>query len=209
MTHKLTTLLILTALLDLCASRASAAEIHTYRFVPDGSLPYTSSCGECGPQLLGARADVAGTFTVSLDPVASTGKLLALNSHLINYFEILASGTGSTLQPIVPDPDSGIIPPYASEYQPPLQGTLVINASTFTLTGTGLEPQTDLGARVVPSFTITLVADHANFDIHVPISDYEITVTGAQAVQITPEPSSLLLALFAPIVLCARSRRLT
>ena len=156
MTHKLTTLLILMALLDLWARSPvhgppKSAHTVSCRMAPS---PYASSCGECGPQLIDARSDVAGTFTVSLDPATSTGKLLALDSHLVNYFQILASGTGSRLQPIVPEHDPGIIPPYVTEYQPPLQGMLGISGNTFTLSGTGLEPQTVFTNRVVPSFTI-------------------------------------------------------
>jgi hypothetical protein len=94
-----------------------------------------------------------------------------------------------------------------TEYQPPLQGTLEISGNTFTLSGTGLEPQTVFTSRVVPSFTIALVADHATFNMQVPISDYEITVTGAQAIQITPEPSTLLLALSVPSFLGAARLR--
>jgi len=72
------------AAIALLAASTTAAELRTYKFVADGSLPYSASCGECGPPHLGARSDLSGTFTVSLDSSASKGKLLTLNDQLVN-----------------------------------------------------------------------------------------------------------------------------
>lgn len=192
---KLTPLLFLAALLDLCAPRASAAEIRTYRFIPDGSLPYLSGCGECASPVLGARAGVEGTFSVSLDPATSSGQLLALDSHLVNLFTILASPGGTTLQRAPITGDSQIIPAWINFYAPPLNGSLTSQGNILILTGSGSEPLSNGSVRIVPSYSIAIDGDRATFNMHVPAIDEDTSVTGAQAIQITPEPSSLLLAL--------------
>jgi hypothetical protein len=76
-----------------------AEEFRTYRFVADGSLPYWASCGECNPPYAGARADIEGTFTLSLDREAGTGAILSLDDLLVNVFDVLYSPFGLVLEP--------------------------------------------------------------------------------------------------------------
>jgi hypothetical protein len=153
------------------------------------------------------RADVSGTFTVLLDPATSTGKLLALDDQLVNLFSILAPPHNPMLQPIPPEANSGIIPSWTSFYSPPLDGSLETLGDTLVLTSSGYHPASNVAIAVLPPFTITMQGNRATFNMHVPIIDYDIVVTGAQAVQVTPEPSSFLLALSCQILLGATRLR--
>jgi hypothetical protein len=188
--------------LPLSAAPASAGELRTYQFVPDGSLPYAASCGECGPPYLGARADVSGTFTVMLNEAAGTGSLVALDDQLINYFSIISTPSGPELQPGVA-PDLGIIPPW-SVYELPLAGKLTSAAGALTLTFDSGQPP---GGVLIgePLYQIVMSGKAATFNMDLPIIDYTIKVTNAAAVQV-PEPSSCRPLLFAATLLF-RSRR--
>jgi len=162
-----------------------------YRFVPDGSLPYSASCGECGPPYIGATSDIAGTFTLSLDFDAHTGTLVGLNDSLVNYFNILASPSGPILEPATPV-NGGIIPPWASYFAPPFEGSLEFSSGGFTLSSD------DLGNP----FEIAVSGTDASFNLIVPIDDYFITVTNAPAVQV-PEPVSVCSAVLTIMLLAS------
>lgn len=193
------------ALFSLIAATTTAEELRTYHFVPDGSLPYSASCGECGPPHLGARSDIQGSFTVSLNLAASKGTLLALNDQLVNYFDLLSSPTGPVLQPS--SANFGIIPDFASYYDLPIEGSIEYAGDALILKSSGYEPTPDgMGFRIVPSFSITIQHGAAVFDMHVPIIDYPITVSGASAVQI-PEHRSLPLAFAATALLAFKRGR--
>lgn len=169
------------------STSALAADIRTYRFIVDGSLPYSASCGECGPPLIVARADIDGTFTVALDFNANSGTLLALNDSLVNFFNVLTSPSGPVLEP-GDDPGSGIIPAYFPSLQPPLEGSLVIEGDTVRLFSDGSRIGPD-GAVIsgFPSYVISMTTDEATFSMEVPIIDYFITVENAAAVRVVPE----------------------
>jgi hypothetical protein len=163
-------------------------EVRTYQFVPDGSLPYSVSCGECAPPILGARADIAGTFTIQFNLAAETVSFDALNTQLVNYFNLVMSPGAPTLVPGTP-PNFGIIPDFASEYAPPYGSGLEIHIS-----GDPITMYSDPGAS--PSFFIFMTGNQAKLSMVVPINDYYITVDTAKAVLI-PEPATLLFALIA------------
>jgi hypothetical protein len=161
------------------------AEIRTYRFVVDGSLPFSASCGECGPPVAGHRADIEGTFTVSFDREAGTSALLSLDDRLVSVFATLYSQSGLVLEPAEwPAENSGIIPAYIREYEPPLQGLLRVEEDTLRLTSDGVRPIENGSYRIVPSYDITLNGDEASFNMGVPIIDYWITVTDVAAVEV-------------------------
>jgi hypothetical protein len=174
----------------LVAGVGSAAEIRIYRFIPDGSLPYSASCGECGPPHIGAASDIAGTFTLALDFEESAGSLVGLNDRLVNYFDALASPSGPILEPATPL-HAGIIPSWAAFFAPPFDGTLESTSSGFTLSS--LDP--------AHPFEIVVSGTNASFNLTVPIDDYFITVTNAVAVQV-PEPSSISIAVI-PVAMLA------
>jgi hypothetical protein len=175
------------------SSDSDGAELRTYRFIPDGSLPYLASCGECALPYLGATSDIAGTFTLSFDFLTSTGALVDLDENLVNYFNVLESSTGPTLDP-APAPYPTIVPPWASDPGLPLTGSIdVTGFEAFVLSSDEFE---------LP-FSVAVVGDQANFSMTVPISDFYITVTDAMAVQV-PEPMSILMAVFAGFLLVSR-----
>lgn len=172
-----------------------AVEFRTYRFVADGSLPYSASCGECGPPYMGATADVYGTFTVALDSATSQGTLVSLNGELTDYFNILSSPTDPILQPSVPPAHWGIIPAYASYFDPPFDGSLEVAGSSLIFSSSGWKPTPDgQGFLIAPVTKITMQGNEATFDMTVPIMDYSIIVTSARAILI-PEPASIGLAM--------------
>ena len=78
-----------------------SAGIRTYRFVADGSLPYTESCDDCSSPLLGIRADIQGTFSLILDRSAGTGALLSLDSRVVNVVDILRARAALSLSRVV------------------------------------------------------------------------------------------------------------
>src|SRR5688572_882765 len=118
--------------IHLSTNAAFSVELRTYQFSIDESLPYAVSCGECGLPYLGARADIAGTFTVALDRDAGTGTLLNLNDQLVNVFDLLQSPNGPVLSPADPTQwNVGIIPPWTPEYAPPLEGVLSADNNTI------------------------------------------------------------------------------
>jgi hypothetical protein len=159
---------------QLTLSCEVAAEIRTYRFVVDGALPYHASCGECSGPSYGTVADVEGTFKVSLDREAGTGALLSLDDRLVNVFDVLYSGSGVTLEPAEwAGENSGIIPAWI-DWQPPFEGQLTVEGSTLRL----------ISDRRRPPYTITMTENHAYFNMEVPIDDYYITVTDAQALEV-------------------------
>src|SRR6476660_9524169 len=112
----------------------SAGEIRTYQFIPDGSLPYSASCGECSASYLGARSDVAGTFTVDIDLAAGKGTLLSLDDKLVNYFLERDFGSGLVLQPTtLPTDYARIIPPWANVFHAPFAGEIHSDGTTMEL----------------------------------------------------------------------------
>ncbi len=179
--HRFIALQIVTLFLGVESS--IGADIRTYRFIPDGSLPYSAECGECGGSYSGASSDIAGTFTISLDFETSTGQLLDLNDTLVNYFNVLVSPSGLILEPAFPN-DPHIIPSYLKLFLPsvafpPFDGTLEGIHEDFVLSSD----------EVAFPFEIRVSGTDATFNMTVPIIDYHITVTDAPALQI-PEPSS-------------------
>jgi hypothetical protein len=171
---------------------AGAVEFRTYDFTADESLPYSVSCGECGPPFLGARADIDGTFTVALDPAAGTGTLLALNDRLVNVFDHLLSPTGPKFEPADPlEWQVGIIPPWTPNYHPPLEGVLSVDGDVLRLISDGSRPIAGgTSVVIVPSYTITMQGDQATLSMDVPIMDWYITVDDvrAQLVHATSSP---------------------
>jgi hypothetical protein len=193
LTLKRSIILFLAIALLLRSSGSDGAELRTYRFIPDGSLPYSASCGECALPYLGATSDIAGTFTLSLDFLTSTGTLVDLDENLVNYFNILASSAGPTLDP-APAPYPTIVPPWASDPGLPLTGSIdVTGFDAFVLSSDELQ---------LP-YSVAVAGDQAKFSMTVPISDFFITVTDAMAVQV-PEPTSILIAVFAGFLLVGR-----
>jgi hypothetical protein len=186
-----------------------ASEVRTYQFVPDGSLPYNASCGECAGTLAGARADIEGKFSVALDLEAGTGSLLSLDNKLVNYFEVHLTQNGLVQIPSAgPRPDMGIIPPWwTSSYALPFSGTLITQGDSLVLSGSGWKLTPDGLLRSVPPFSITIDGNQASFNMQLPINDYEISVSGARAVQLIPEPSTLLLTIAALAALGVRRRK--
>ena len=179
---------IAAAVLSACSTCQAELEIRTYRFVPDGSLPYSVSCGECAPPIVGARADIAGTFTIQFELAAETVSFDALNTQLVNYFNLVTSPGAPTLVPGTP-PNFGIIPDFASEYQPPYRSGLEIHIS-----GDPITMDSDPGAS--PSFFLFMTGNQATLSMVVPIDDYYITVGAAKAVLIS-EPATVFFALIA------------
>lgn len=189
-------LLAVAAMFMLAALPVDGAEIRIYRFVPDGSLPYRASCGECGPPYAGARADIEGTFTVALDRIAGIGTLVALDDRLVNEFDEIYTYPGTTLKPRDETfPNSGIIPAYLSSYEPPLDGVLTAQAGQLILSSDGIRLSSDgQFYSIVTSYSIAMDGVQATLSMTVPIDDYYITVTNAMALQIIPEPSAQWLA---------------
>jgi hypothetical protein len=147
-----------------------ADEIWTYRFVVDGSLPYRVDCGECGPPLLGSRADVSGTFSILLDWQNLTGRLLELNDQLVNIHNVESSPSGPILRPATPSEwHDGI---FSAHHPPtPAEGPFIftgglwqVSASNFSL-----------------AYEIRFDWNQATFNMTVPIMDAYVTVTNARA----------------------------
>ncbi len=202
---RITPLLALGLLAIHLAVAPARAETRTYRFVPDGSLPYAASCGECGLPYLGAKSDIAGTFTVTFDQQAGTGSLVALDDQLVNFFDLIWTPTGSELQPPDQPPTGGVIPSYFPDLHPPLEGSLVVDGDVLRLTGDGSR-QTPQGTLIGwPTYVISMTGDQATFSMDVPILDYAITVTNAAAV-LVPEPAAWTAIPVAVAFLLRRSR---
>jgi hypothetical protein len=162
-----------------------AAEIRTYQFVVDGSLPYRVSCGECSGPSYGTVADIEGIFKVSLDREAGTGALLSLDDRLVNVFDVLYSGSGVTLEPAEwAGENSGIIPDWQSGSEPPLEGQLTVEGSTLRLISDGRRPLANGGYRWTPPYTIAMTGNQASFRMVAGADDYYITVTDAQALEV-------------------------
>jgi hypothetical protein len=176
------------AVLAACSPCLADLEVRTYQFVPDGSLPYAVSCGECAPPIVGARADVTGTFTIQFDLAAETVSFDALNTQLVNYFNLVMSPGAPILVPGTP-PNFGIIPDFASQYAPPYGSGLEIHFSGDPITMYS-------GDGAAPSFFLFMTGNQAKLSMVVPIDDYYITVDAAKAVLI-PEPVTLVVALIA------------
>jgi hypothetical protein len=179
-------IVIVLAGFQLSPHPASGVELRSYQFTVDGSLPYAVSCGECGLPFLGARADIAGIFTVALDRDAGTGALLDLNDQLVNVFDLLLSPNGPVLSPADPaEWDVGIIPTWTPEYAPPLEGALSVDNDTIYLISDGMRVNAEgTSIRIVPSYTIAMQGDQASLSMEVPINDWFITVTEAPAIRI-------------------------
>lgn len=162
-------------------SMAYGQEIRTYQLIADGSLPYYVSCGECGPPMIGARADIEGTFTVNIDRQTGTGTLLNLEERLVNRFHVLASDSGTTLEPFDATEDwlSEVIPSSAWTLQPPIDGLLTIDGDTMHLASDGRRYNPDGSINSIgTSFVIEMTADRALFSMAVPIDDFAGEVTG-------------------------------
>jgi len=189
---------------------ANGAEIRTYQFVPDGSLPYAVSCVECFAPFIGVQADIEGKFTVSLDLDAGTGTLLALDTRLVNVFQILVSSTGPILGPAgeLGDVSTGVIPAYLPIYQPPLDGLLTSDDGTLRLVSDDLLSSPDVTSTASgPSYQIAMHGDHASFSLTLPVDEYAITVSNALAVWVIPEPGAGTLILTAFVLLLAGQLR--
>jgi hypothetical protein len=182
-------LLAVLAVLTASSPGLAEPEVRTYRFVPDGSLPYNVSCGECSPPFLGARADVAGTFQLQFDLAAETASLDILDDQLVNYFDVVSSPSGPLLVPGAPPNNAGIIPSSFSELEPPYGAGLEIHIS-----GDPISFYSNFGDPV--SFNIFMTGNEATFNMVVPIDDFYITVENAKAVRI-PEATTAVLALIA------------
>jgi len=104
----------------------------------------------------------------------------------------------------------GIIPDIATYYMLPFEATLESVGDALILKSNGLHPTPDgLSFLIGPSFTITMQHGEAVFDMHVPIGDYPVTVTGASAL-LVPEHRSLHIAIAATIMgIALRPRRST
>jgi hypothetical protein len=162
-----------------------AAEIRTFQFVVDGSLPYHVSCGECSGPSYVTVADVEGTFKVSLDRESGTGALLSLDDRLVNVFDVLYSDSGPVYEPAEwAGENSGIIPAWISDWQPPFEGQLTVEDNTLRLISDGRRPLENGGYQTVLPYTITMTGNQASFSMVVPIIDHWITVTDAAAVEV-------------------------
>ncbi len=141
---------------QLAISCEVAAEIRTYQFVVDGSLPYHVSCGECSGPSYVTVADVEGTFKVSLDREAGAGAILSLDDRLVNVFDVLYSPSGPVFEPAEwADENSGIIPTWHPEKEPPLEGQLTVEGNTLRLISDGRRPIGNGGYRMATHRTLS------------------------------------------------------
>jgi hypothetical protein len=165
----------------LLTSATFAAELWTYYFVADGSLPFNVSCGECGPPYVGARADIAGTFTILLNWENQTGGLVTLNDQLVNYHDVLWTGSGTELR--LADPpkrNHGIIPPWSDFNAAP--GQFTYQDGIGRLISDGRIPLPGGAYLAGEPYDISFSQHQAIFNMDVPIMDWYITVRNAPAV---------------------------
>lgn len=187
-----------------------SAELRTYRFVPDGSLPYNASC-DCSPHV-GTKADLEGTFTIVLDKAAGTGSIVGLNDRFAQFFYVSSYNYGPILESADVSPelmDFGVIPPWArSSFVLPFEGKLSEHDGALILKSDGIR-QTPNGQTVgvIPPYEIVMQNNRATFDMTVPIDDYFITVSNAIGELIVPEPNAFVL-LFALTYFSAFNRGL-
>jgi hypothetical protein len=165
----------------MLSSASFAAELWTFYFVADGSLPFNADCGECGPPYLGARADVAGTFTILLDWENGTGKVTELNDQLVNYHDELRTGSGTELRLADPPTRShGIVPSRYTFHAAPGQFTYQAGVGRLISDGQIFLPG---GVYTMGEpYDITFNQHQATFNMDVPIDDWYITVRNAPAV---------------------------
>lgn len=180
------------------AASAMAAETRTYEFLVDGSKPYTTSCGECGGGIVGTRADVTGTFTVTFDVQAGTGSLVGLNDQFVNFQLIVAANGGTYSVPVTEPITYGMLPPYLGPLgQLPLDGVLTREGDVLRLTSDGTRPLPGGGLALgFPAYAITMTGRRATFAMDIPIIDNGTTVKAIQATLI-PEPGAAAFAAFA------------
>lgn len=117
----------------LWVSSSPGAELRTYSFVADAPA-YMMSCGECSGPPHAVRAQVEGTFAVSLDNSQGVGTLLSLDARLTNAEGSFGPDTwqpiewqqeffgGSRFYDRYRPPFSGLLKP--AEYRPLGPGTL-------------------------------------------------------------------------------------
>lgn len=197
-----------TALLSFVAS-VEAAEIRTYRFVPDGSLPFRAMFAERIGNAYARTADISGEFKVSLDLAAGVGTVLTLDDELVNVHDHVPNDTSSGLVPTpVPATGERFITSPDADKNPPLVGTLTNINGELHLLVVGAK---FLGDRYefTTQISIKMKDQQATVSMALP---YELsrTVNGAKAVQVIPEPSAFALAAVAvPLVLSRRQRRNT
>jgi hypothetical protein len=178
----------------LALTPALAAEMRTYRFAPDGSLPYNLSLGESGGPVIGLAADVNGTFKVLLDLAAGKGTLVELNDQLVNVHERMMTESGFVLTAAPSIQGERIIPSWLPTYQPPLEGTLTMEGDELVLSFNGQKPAPNgMGFATITSFVIRMSGENATFSMDVPVFDAYPTVTNAAAV-LVPEPQAMALA---------------
>lgn len=205
MMHKITLTASLIALV-LIAAPSLAAEVRTYQFTPDGSLPFRAMFFPGIGNVFGRLADVSGTFTVSLDVAAGTGKLVSLNEELVNVSDLVPSPTTFQLVP-VPAPNSGerVIVSSLPAKLPPLEGILEQSGDELHLFSSGVQPVGDQ-VEYLPQFSIRMRNQHATFSMALPF-ELSRAVSNAQAIQVVPEPSALALAVAATLALGTRGNR--
>ena len=194
----------------LIVASSSGAELRTYRFTPDGSLPFRAMFFPGIGNVYGSLADVSGTFTVSLDVAAGTGQLVSLNEELVNVFDLIPSPTTFQLEP-VPAPNSGerIIVSSLPAKLPPLDGILEQSGDELHLFSIGAPPTGD-PVEYVPDFSIKIKDQHSTFSMALPF-ELSRSVSSAKAIQIVPEPSALGLAAMATALFSGnrKSRRVS
>jgi hypothetical protein len=110
-------LVVITAIAAFLHSFAVADVIWTYQFTPTGTRTYYDSCGECG-SYLGTRADIVGTFSILLNGQSGAGKLLQINTQLVNAVDTYLKDGVVVTQPSL-DPNFGIVRPWVILVQTP------------------------------------------------------------------------------------------
>lgn len=159
-------LLAVVAVIATAHARAFADEIWTYKFIVNGSRPYTCSC-----DLYTYSADVAGSFSLLLNWQSMTGTVLQLNDHLTNAAIWVSTPAGRVLQPADwPELEHGIIGSW--DTQPNAIGNFGYQNGTGRLTATGFPYP----------FDITFSLTRATFNMIIPIDDASGNVTNATAI---------------------------
>lgn len=172
-----------TALASLTLGSAKAAELRTYRFNSSGSLPYSSSCGECS-RYLSVVADVSGYFTVSIDPVLGRGELQELEVELTDAYELVLGNSGGpspSFEPIDLDVYGRGIGFGWILGEKPWAGDLVLND-----TG-GYDLRSDVVPLELNGFSVLLLHDSAVLSINETAVDYSHALADVRAT-LVPEP---------------------
>jgi hypothetical protein len=168
--HRSVSLLLIAIITGLSQSAASAAEIWTYFFIPDGSRPYLQSCGDLVPCQIGGavgrgiRADMAGSFSLLLDWQTGDGRLVSLDDRLVNIAAIQDT-TGEVLSPATPSyMDHGLYTPWAAPTFVP--GTFSeISSGNWQLVSNGWSPLAGGGFFVGTPYDITFSLTHATLSL--------------------------------------------